>query len=214
VTDRREFLRRALALPLEPRPPADVRTDGAALPLVANVDRLALTLRLRRLLDAIASLGADGDEVAQALRVATAGSDLTGEATQGMQRALDGSCLVGVHINPEMRVKVARGPAQAELTTGAWRMFLVKVHNEAGTTARLRATRAPAGGHARGWLDLALVEDATLGGPALEYVGLRLFSREAGRREASLAFDVGQGSQDLGFRNETPILFHCRTARR
>jgi hypothetical protein len=25
--------------------------------------------------------------------------------------------------------------------------------------------------------------------------------------EASLAFDVGQGTQDLGFRNEVPILF-------
>jgi hypothetical protein len=41
---------------------------------------------------------------------------------------------------------------------------------------------------------------------------VRLRGCEIGRREASLAFDVGQGTQDLGFRNEVPILFDCRPA--
>ena len=52
----------------------------------------------------------------------------------------------------------------------------------------------------------------TLSGLELEYRIVRLYSYDAGRREASLAFDVGQGTQDLGFRNEVPILFDCRPA--
>ena len=212
MTDRRGFLRRALALPGPRRTLTDALPDESALPLVANVETPALRGQLRHLLAAVESFGALGGEVGHALRLATAGSDRTSETTEARQRVLDRACLVGVHINPEMRVKVARGPAQAELAARGWRSFLVKVHNEAGTTARLRVTSAEAGGHARGWLDLALVVDASLRGSALEYRVLRLFSREAGRREASLAFDVGQGSQDLGFRNEVPILFDCQPA--
>jgi hypothetical protein len=41
---------------------------------------------------------------------------------------------------------------------------------------------------------------------------LRLRSSEAGKREATLQFDVGQGTQDLGFRAEVPILFTVRPA--
>ena len=41
----------------------------------------------------------------------------------------------------------------------------------------------------------------------LEYRVLQLYSKDAGKREAKLIFDVGQGSQDLGFRNEVDILF-------
>ena len=41
----------------------------------------------------------------------------------------------------------------------------------------------------------------------LEYRVLQLDAKEAGEEEAKLAFDVGQGSQDLGFRNAVPILF-------
>src|SRR5262249_51702278 len=34
-----------------------------------------------------------------------------------------------------------------------------------------------------------------------------IHSSEAGKREVVLGFDVGQGTQDLGFRAEVPILF-------
>jgi hypothetical protein len=37
--------------------------------------------------------------------------------------------------------------------------------------------------------------------------GLRLTARESGKREATLKFDAGQGTQDLGFRAEVPLLF-------
>jgi hypothetical protein len=46
-----------------------------------------------------------------------------------------------------------------------------------------------------------------LSGLDLEYRILQIYSKDAGRREGKLMFDVGQGSQDLGFRNEVDILF-------
>ena len=49
-----------------------------------------------------------------------------------------------------------------------------------------------------------------LSGGKLDYVVLRLTPREAGKREATLQFDVGQGTQDLGFRAEVPILFNVQ----
>jgi hypothetical protein len=39
---------------------------------------------------------------------------------------------------------------------------------------------------------------------------LRLTAREGGKREATFRFDVGQGTQDLGFRGEVPVLFTVR----
>jgi hypothetical protein len=48
----------------------------------------------------------------------------------------------------------------------------------------------------------------------VEYVLLRLRPREAGKREATLHFDVGQGSQALGFCAEVPILFTIKPAPR
>src|SRR5262249_25343515 len=54
---------------------------------------------------------------------------------------------------------------------------------------------------------------ATLSGLGVEYRIVELYSRDAGKREASFAFDTGQGTQDLGFRNEVSVLFDCRPAR-
>ena len=48
---------------------------------------------------------------------------------------------------------------------------------------------------------------AHLSGLDLEYRILQIYAKEAGKREGKLTFDVGQGSQDLGFRSEVDILF-------
>ena len=53
---------------------------------------------------------------------------------------------------------------------------------------------------------------AELSGLKVEYALALLYSSEAGRREATLGFDVGQGTQDLGFRGEVPVLFDVRPA--
>ena len=51
-----------------------------------------------------------------------------------------------------------------------------------------------------------------LSGLKVEYVVALIYSQEAGRREATLAFDVGAGTQDLGFRGEIPVLFQIQPA--
>jgi hypothetical protein len=61
------------------------------------------------------------------------------------------------------------------------------------------------------WLDLDTFDKPpltpTLSGLEVEYRIVQLYSRDAGKREATLAADVGQGSQDIGFRNDAPVLF-------
>ncbi len=52
-----------------------------------------------------------------------------------------------------------------------------------------------------------------LSGLPLEYRIIQIYSRDAGRREATFSFNVGQGTQDIGFRNELDTLFTCLPAR-
>ena len=49
-----------------------------------------------------------------------------------------------------------------------------------------------------------------LSGLKVEYAIGLIYSSEAGKREASISFDVGQGTQDIGFRGEVPILFDIK----
>ena len=186
-----------------------------ALPLVEDV-RWASTyqegLRLLKGLEAVkAPLPAETVRALRALLVEK--PDDPEAAALAVQKLLDAHCLVGVSINPESRVKAARGPARIDLGKDRVTFVLVKVHNEAGVREPL-AVRGPGliekGQATAGrWLDGAVVE-GKLTGQRLQYVVLRLTPREAGKREATLQFDVGQGTQDLGFRAEIPILFTVR----
>ncbi len=46
-----------------------------------------------------------------------------------------------------------------------------------------------------------------LSGLKLEYAILQFYSKDAGQREVEIGFNVGQGTQDIGFRNTINILF-------
>jgi hypothetical protein len=138
-------------------------------------------------------------------------------ACRAVQKLLDAHCLLGVTVNPESRVKAARGPRKAELQHDKSAFVLVKVHNDGGVTHALSADSpqklAPKAKQKDGerWLELAVLNDKPfanrLSGDKIEYRVMKLTPRQAGKREATLAFDVGQGSQDLGFRAEVPLLF-------
>jgi hypothetical protein len=143
-----------------------------------------------------------------------------------------------VDINPEARVKVSRGQAKAVLTQGGWSSFLVKVHNQAGVTARLEATSAnalpdlhvgtftdrpvpearklTAGQVQQRFLEIQLYRNPpllpNLSGFPLEYAVVQVYSKTAGPREADLGFNIGHGTQDIGFRNSIPVLFNIRPA--
>lgn len=186
----------------------------APLPVVEGVEAAPFHEHCRRLLEAIEPLPLLSLEERQQLRELLRG-DVNANVVLKLQALLDRHCLVAVNINPESRVKAARGPAPAELVLDRESLALIRVHNEAGVSDSLKisgpqlsttATSEPAR-----WLDLSVVVDKPLGktltGDKLEYVVVRLKPRQAGKREATLKFDVGQGTQDLGFRAEVPVLF-------
>ena len=174
--------------------------------LVASLDRLKMPLpdETRATLEKLVSQGADNADTLVAI-----------------QEVLDPLCIVGVSINPESRVKAARGPSAAELLAGAPRVYLIKVHNEAGVTEALRLT-GPHLAESKDsrdkvrWLQALTYRSypkgtgEKLSGNGVEYLMLVCTAHEPGKREAKLIFDVGQGTQDLGFRAEVPILFSIK----
>lgn len=217
-----------------PAPPRAGQTS--AQPLLAQARRVQETLDY---------LGAPLSAETKTALEKAAGLENEAQIVEAVQAALDPYCLLAVQINPESRVKVARGTAEPRLVEQGWRTFLVKVRNEAGVTAELRAVspnavsvfdsyaidspsdqtykpRDPPQAHPapsaqadlrNRWLDLQMFNrqplTPQLSGLALEYRIIQLYSRDAGQREAKLAFNVGQGTQDIGFRNEVDILFTC-----
>lgn len=66
------------------------------------------------------------------------------------------------------------------------------------------------------WLALDMFDKPplapSLSGLPLEYRIIELYSRDSGQREASIAFDVGAATRDIGYRNAAPILFTCDPA--
>ena len=202
---------------------AAVSAAAAPLSLVTNVDFQPLQAQAARITVTLAHLGAPLSE-AEVKELDRAPTLPAAQGVALIQTVLDRHALFGVGINPEMRVKVAVGEAAAELDESGWRVFLVKVANDSGTTAALQAVSPNAKRMANStaaeipneWLDLAMFDAAplapTLSGLTLEYRIIQLYSRDAGRREAKFSFNVGQGTQDLGFRNEVDVLFTARAA--
>jgi len=182
-----------------------------SLPLVRDVEFREMRRPCERLLEALADVKSPFPaQQAKALTtILLEGGKDPESAVKQIQELLDPYCLIQVTINPESRVKAARGPAHAEMPLDREKFFLVKVHNEAGVTHPLKV----AGSQMRSarWLEAEVYSKAKerkgLAGQKLEYVILRLKARQRGKREATLIFDVGQGTQDLGFRAEVPILF-------
>jgi hypothetical protein len=151
-------------------------------------------------------------------------------AIADLEQTLDKYTLAVVDINPESRVKVQPGAAKPELVEAGARIFLVKVLNHAGVTANLDAqspnalpvlvqsdgspepARKVATEDVRDrWMDLELYDrnpmSPRLSGLPLEYRILIIYSRDAGQRSAKISFDVGQGTQDIGFRNDVTVVF-------
>ena len=199
--------------------------QAAETPLVTGVEWQPLRAQVRRLMEATDYLGfpfsnSEKERIESAMK---ATDPETG--SRQLQEVLDQRCLYVVHINPEMRVKVARGEAAPNLVQNGWTQFLVKVNNMAGVTAALKASspnagrlhNAPADSIADRWLEIQTYDaqplTKTLSGLELEYRIIQMYSRDAGKREARMGFNVGQGTQDIGFRNEVDVLFQCSPAR-
>ena len=197
-------------------------------PLMANASRVELALM------AIGDPLPESDrEALHSLRDAPA----TEETARALQEILDAHCIAGVHINPEARVKTLRGPAEPQLLQGGWRTFLVKVHNEAGIRAPLQVhspNAAPelhaSSGQPRpkpehaiapGELAQRFIETALytqqmmsdeLSGAPVEYKILQMYTNEHGKRDVTLGFSAGSGTEDLAARSSIAFLFECKPA--
>lgn len=207
--------------------------------VVQNVDRQPLIAAVARLSEALQYSGSPLSAEAQARLDAAAKLEREVDAVKAIQAVLDPLCLAEVNISAESRVKVKEGPVTKELLQESFRAFLVKIHNEAGINPELvvaSPNAAPVYQRGKGarqrprteqqlvdpsdvgnrWLDVSLMRREPmrpkLSGLAVEYKIILLKSRDAGKREASLAFNIGQGTQDIGFRNAVPILFDCKPA--
>lgn len=194
--------------------PAAADTD---LPVIEDVEWPALRNHSRQLLRVLENAGSPLPAVTvRELTTLLQRRPHDPEAAAAtVQKLLDAHCLIGVSINAESRVKAARGPAIVRLQQNRPSLVLLKIHNDGGVTHALRVYGPELRGAGR-WLDAELVNDAPfapeLTGRRLEYRLLRLTPHQAGKREATFQFDVGQGTQDLGFRAEVPILFTVRKA--
>lgn len=193
---------------------------------------LAQALRLNEALTFLGSALTDEDQKRlQHLQHQQSGA----ETVKTIQEILDPYCLAVVSINPEARVKVSGGQAPATLVQGGWTSFLVKVHNDANVTAQLEVespnalapvhapTHSPKvkeehiitpGQAANRFLELHVHRNRpllpNLSGIGLEYAVVQIYSKDAGKREAEIGFNVGQGTQDIGFRNTIPVLFDIK----
>jgi hypothetical protein len=156
-------------------------------------------------------------------------------AINRIEEILDKRVLAIVAINPESRVQVRPGPAKPELIERGTRLFLVKVLNGAGVTSALvvespnsgpvyiqsdespePAMKLTAAAAKDRWADISLYDknpiSERLSGLRLEYRILQVYSEDSGQRSAKISFNVGQGTQDIGFRNDIVILFNCLPA--
>jgi len=201
----------------------------AAQPLAANVTRLVEALDFMG-----ASLAAD---VRKLLVEAAAKPD-----GDRLQQLLDERALFIVELNPESRVKVRRGAARAMLQQGGYTPVIVKVVNLSTVTKELRITSPQGGqvyagmsalsgrrmqreplreadvktANTNQFLDVEMFARPPmtphLSGLEVEYALALIHSRDVGKREAIISFDVGGTTQDLGFRADVPVLFDIQPA--
>ncbi|MBS0204106.1 MAG: DUF1648 domain-containing protein [Planctomycetes bacterium] len=206
---------------------ATVEVEGQ--PLAANVTRVVETLQTL------------GSPLAPDLSTQLAAAARARDGKQ-LQELLDPGVLLVVHINPESRVKVQRGPAKAELQQFGFTPVLLKILNDSTATKRLRLLSPQSGAVYAGMAKLSMQRQQSmelmqnenssrspdrflsvamhdqppmldrLSGLEVEYAIGLILSTEPGKREATIGCDLGDSEQDLGSRGETAILFTVKPA--
>jgi hypothetical protein len=195
----------------------------AQKPETVDVEGQPLAANAQRLTQALEFLGAPlSDRDLTALRATEQSRD-----ARKIQSILDPHVLLVVTLTPEARVKVARGPGRATIQQGGYVPVLIKVLNDSTVTSPLEIHSPQSGpvhsggGSAKAekasrdrFLQVEMFRNppmtAALSGLKVEYVLALVYSTESGKREATISFDIGQGTQDLGFRGEVPVLFDIK----
>jgi hypothetical protein len=199
-------------------------TDVEPQPLLAQAIRLK---------DALSFLGSSLTKEDEEQLTSLQRQPLNQQTSKRVQEILDPYCLAIININPESRVKVLRGPANPKLIQNGWVSYIVKVNNDAGVTSQLQVESpntatplyAPSydprvdekkklteGQVANRFLEMQIYRNPpmlpNLSGLKLEYAILQIYCKDEGQREVEMGFNVGQGTQDIGFRNTINILFN------
>ena len=200
--------------------------SAADLPRVSKVDLQPLAAQARRVADALELLGAP---LTAAERKALADAAAERTPPTASMRSRPSSTSIAWSPSTFARRREARrpvpvaaeaGPAKPELAEQGWRVFLVKVYNEAASTRSSCAPPAPTpppltkrssgkpdpqvapvGDIEKRFLDLTmfngqpLVRD--LSGLEVEYRIVQIYCRDAGRKEAALTFGLWrEGDKD------------------
>ncbi|MEO8763275.1 MAG: hypothetical protein ABI416_03270, partial [Ginsengibacter sp.] len=200
---------------------------------VTGVESQPLLAQAVRLKDALSFLGSALSKQDEQRVLSLQNQPPSPEISKFIQEILDPYCLAMVNINPESRVKVVKGAATPKLIQNGWVSYLVKIANEAGITPQLQVESpnaatplyAPSHDHrvaankilthgqvANRFLEIQLYRKPpmlpNLSGLKVEYAILQIYSKDEGKREVEIGFNVGQGTQDIGFRNTINILFN------
>lgn len=197
-----------------------------AQPLAANVSRLR---------EALEFLGRPlPQQTALALDMET--------ESQGMQRLLDRQVVLAVQLSPDAPPRVLRGQADAQLQQAGYVPVIIKVLNPSRLTTSLRIASPQSGPVYAGAAELSLTRQnqlalrndenragardrflqvemytdqpmaAKLSGLPVEYVVALFYSSAAGRREATIRFQVVEGQRENSSSGEILVPFEIRPA--
>ena len=217
-----------------------IATAQGQLPEVVQTEGQPLGANIVRVLETLEYLGHPlSAQTSNALRAAAKKRD-----ARLLQKLLDEHVLFVVSLNPEVRVKVSRGPARANLQQSGFTPHIVKVINNSTVTRQLNIDSPQAGpvyaraaigilerqaqtellrnenvtGATDRFLELEMYRSqpmtAQLSGLEVEYAIALIYCSESGKREATISFNVGDGTQDIGFRGQVPVLFDVKSAHR
>ncbi|XZE53538.1 CehA/McbA family metallohydrolase [Planctomycetaceae bacterium SH139] len=142
------------------------------------------------------------------------------ETRRALDEALSPLTLLSASVNPESRIKISSRTDRIELLQGRPQRFLIQLENTAGTTAPLGLTAidiASAPPQAADWFDIRVIDSPFSSvhctGAEHEFKVIEVLMRESGLREVRLVADVGQGTQDLGFRATTDLMIDTKPRR-
>jgi len=181
------------------------------LPKISKVELQPLAAQAQRVADALELIGSPLSSEDRKIVQQAADQKDHGKAVMAIQDVFDKHCLAAVRIDRGKIMEVEAGPARPELAEQGWRVFLVKVLNDAGLAdVQLRpespnalplyktSTGKPdpkvisVGEVSHRFLDLKMFESQplvrNLSGLEVEYRILQVYCRDSGRKEADLAF--------------------------
>ncbi len=212
----------------------------AAEPVVVEVEAQPLGANVARLIAALEFLGASPFSPEERDTLGSALSERDGEKIQKTLHP-HVLLNVHLNPESRVKV-TRGGFESPVLQQGGFTPAIIRIENHASVTAPLRVSSPQAGkiyagtsklsmtrqgrldllenenkeGSTDRFLDVQMFREQpmtpNLSGLELEYAIALIYSSENGKREATIAFDVGDGSQDLGFRGEVPVLFEVKPA--